>query len=113
LMAKGCLRALGVTDAELEKIEQTWLAQSDTAMFVVSSFDPRPTLGITLAQYRGLEKIAQRRSVDVARMNNTLWLQSLGDVMQSHVHDTVINEEQLRKETNARLLIKIDELIAK
>jgi len=112
LMAKGCLRAFGLTQADLDKIEQAWLPEPNTAMFTCGSSDPRPiNFGITLEQFRQLEKIAQARNVNFEQLDTTLWLHAFGEILQAHAQDPSIDLEQVKNETNARLLLKIEELL--
>jgi lysophospholipase L1-like esterase len=111
IMAKGCLRALGFTDSELGKIENEWIAETNTAMFAVS-YDAKPNLGLTLGQYRRLQQIARERHTSLLQLDNTLWLQSIGDVMKSREHDAVVDEMEIQKETSMRLMQKINDLTA-
>ncbi len=108
LMAKGCLRAFGLSPQNVDKIEQNWLDQPNTAMVACASFDPRPNIGITLAQSRKISEAAQARMITSVQLSLTLWLQALGEVLQAHAQDTVLDAELIKKETNALLLKKIN-----
>jgi lysophospholipase L1-like esterase len=111
LMAKGCLRALGLSKEQISKTEQAWLLQPDTAAVSIYPFDPRPDFGITLGQLRGLSTIAKSRNTNFANLNRTLWLQAMGEAIQTHEQDAVIDAEALKKETNARFLKKMETLL--
>jgi lysophospholipase L1-like esterase len=110
-MAKGVLRAMGFTAAQLADIEQRWLAEPDTARVTVYPFDPRPDGYLTLGQYRGLAKIAQERGVSAVDFGRSLWLRSLSAVVQAHAGDPILNAEEIKKEANKRLLADLDELL--
>jgi lysophospholipase L1-like esterase len=112
VMAKGCLRAFGFFETDIEKVEQAWLNEPNTAFFSVG-FDIRPTVALTLAQFRGVEKVAQSHNVDAARFRHSLWLRVMAEVIDAHAQDEVIDSLQVKKEVDARLVSKIDELSKK
>lgn len=110
LMAKGVLAALGVDAAQRAELEQTWLAQPDTAFLSTGNFDPRPRVGITLAQFRVIQKLASEQGVDYTKYNLTLWYKCLNEVLKKYAGQTVIDGEQVKRETAAALVAKLDEL---
>ncbi len=110
LMAKGCLRALGFTDAELSGAEAAWLNQPGTAFMPVQAADIKLDPAVTLGQYRALRKAAAAGRTDMSQMDTTLWLRAMGEVIESHSKDATLNPEVIRKETNARLQEKIEAL---
>jgi lysophospholipase L1-like esterase len=113
LMAQGVLRAMGFTAAQLADIEQRWLAEPETARLTVYPFDPRPDGYLTLGQYRGLEQIAKEQGTGAVGLGRSLWLRALSAVVQQHAADQVIDPEQVKRETNQRLLADIDGLLKK
>ncbi|WP_157895217.1 SGNH/GDSL hydrolase family protein [Verrucomicrobium sp. GAS474] len=109
IMAKGCLRAMGLPAEETEKIEQAWLNQPETASFA-AKIALRQEADLTLAQFRALEKLALGRSEDVMQTEGTLWLQSLGEVLQEHAKEPSLDAAKIDQETRERLLRKIADL---
>lgn len=109
LMAKEVLRALGVPPADLEKIEQEWLTQPDTANFTLP-FVFKADVGISLGQYRALEAYAQSHQTTVQAMEATLWLRTVADVVASHAQDVALDPVKIQAETLALLPRKIADL---
>ncbi|HWB59868.1 MAG TPA: SGNH/GDSL hydrolase family protein [Chthoniobacteraceae bacterium] len=107
LMAAGCLRAFGIPDAGLEKIETAWLSEPNLATVPLQAFNARSDIGITLGQYRQLAKAAQARNTDIAHLCDTLWLKALSEVVQSHAQEPLLDDQQIQKETTARMQEKI------
>jgi len=110
LMAKGCLRAFGLSEAQLKDVEQSWLSQANTAQINVYPFDPRPKFGITLGQFRALKTIAGERHTPIVNLTRSLWLQALSQAVQDHVDEPVLDAEQVKKDANAKLLATIEKL---
>ena len=112
LMAKGILRALGLSDEQVDGIEKKWCTTPGTAE-LPDIYDARPFhLSASLGQYRGLNKLAQSRGIaDPRQLHYTLWLRSLGEVLKAHDQDALFDMGAIRKESSDRLLIKIDELL--
>jgi lysophospholipase L1-like esterase len=113
IMAKGCLAALGVDAAQRADLEKQWLVQPDSAFISTGNFDPRPRIGITLAQFRAIQKLADKQGVDFGQYNLTLWLKSLGEVLPKYASSEVIDAEKVKKEVNAVFLEKITALAGK
>lgn len=107
LMAKGILRAFGVKDAALEKIEAAWLTEPGFASMQVEVLNPGPDIGITLAEYRELVKAARKQSTEPVHLGQTLWLKSLAEVVDAHAKDQSLDGTAIKKETEARLREKI------
>jgi lysophospholipase L1-like esterase len=106
IMAKGCLRAMGVPPSEIEKIEQGWLAQPNTARFVGP--DVRGVLDISLAQYRRMEQCAQSNHVEIPQVESTVWLQAMAEVIDSHASQPFLDGGKIQAETLALLPKKLD-----
>jgi lysophospholipase L1-like esterase len=112
VMAEGVLDALGVSKDETAKIEQEWLTQPGTAFFAIGNYDPRPNgVDLSLQQFRDIEKVAQARGLNFEQLDTTLWLQTLGQVIQNHAQDPVLDPNKIRDETNALLVSKLEELL--
>lgn len=109
IMAKGCLRALGVSVAEVEKMEEDWLKQPDMAQVSIGVYDPKPDLQITLAEFRALKKMAEGMNISSVELCKDLWMRAYAEVIQSHSKEPLINVESIKKEVNAILLVKIQE----
>jgi lysophospholipase L1-like esterase len=111
LMAKGVLGAMGFSEVQIAQTEQNWLNQPDTAKITVYPYDPRPEVNITLGQYRGLDKIAKDGGVNAVDFGRSLWLWALSEVVQAHANDKMLDAEQIKKETNQKLVANIAELL--
>lgn len=81
LMAKGVLRAFGVTDAGLEKIENAWLAEPGLASIPIPS--AQPDISLTLGEYRGLVKGARKENADIVTFCQKLWFKAAKEVLES------------------------------
>ena len=111
IMAKGCLRALGLSESQVDEIEKKWCETPGTAE-LPEIYDPRPfRLGLSLGQYRTLNKVATSRGIaDPRQLHYTLCLKALSDVLKTHDQDELLDMGVIRKEASDRLLVKIDEL---
>jgi hypothetical protein len=113
IMAKGCLAALGVDAAQRADLEKQWLQQPDSAFVSTGNFDPRPRIGITLGQFRAIQKLAEKQGTDFGQYNLTLWLRTMAEVIPRHADDQVIDAEKLKKETTALFVEKLNALTSK
>lgn len=111
IMAKGCLAAFGVSNPELAKIEKAWLTQPDTAVVSTGNTDLRPRFGITLAQFRGIQKAAVAKGSDFTQYSLTLWLKSLAEVLPRYSSKDVIDGEQVKKDATEVFRTKINTLV--
>ena len=112
IMAKTCLAAFGVSTASLAKIEEAWLARPDTALFSGGSA-PKGELSIGLGQYRMLEKIARQEGTDMAHLEASVWLRVLGEVLQKHISEPLLDPAKVQNEATALLPVKLDEMLKK
>ena len=110
LIAKGVLRAFGLTPAEIAEIEKEWLGQKDTATIGNYPFDPRPRFTITLGQYRALSEVAERNNTSLVDMVVGLWLRSLAEVVGAQDPKSVLKPEEIKTETQKVLAGKLAEL---
>jgi lysophospholipase L1-like esterase len=83
IMARGILKAFGVSDDNLSKIDDAWM--KGDARIVSNPFGGDTS--ITLAQYRALEKIATDRKVDIGHIAGSAWADALVMTYKAHPHD--------------------------
>lgn len=110
VMAEGCLSAFGVDAKEMEKIEKAWLNQPDTAVVTTGNLDMRPRVGLTLGQFRALQKQATAKGVDLTQYSLSLWLKCLGEVLPRYTRSDVVDGEKLKKEAGDLFKEKIVKL---
>jgi lysophospholipase L1-like esterase len=111
IMAKGVLGAFGVSAADFAGFEQAWLDQPGTAFLTAGNLDPRPNnMPVTLAQFRAVEKVAKASNVNFEQMFASLTLQAIGEVMQGHLQDPVVDVDAIRKEISDKVQQKIEGL---
>ncbi|MGC4016420.1 MAG: SGNH/GDSL hydrolase family protein [Luteolibacter sp.] len=111
IMAKGCLRAVGVSIERIKGIENQWMDQPNIAALSVQPFDPRPDFNVSLRQYRGMSKVAEKQGTDLGTLVRSLWLRALADTVGLHQRDKVLNAEEVKKEATAKFQANIADLL--
>ncbi|HTJ79361.1 MAG TPA: GDSL-type esterase/lipase family protein [Rariglobus sp.] len=109
IMAKTCLRAFGFSEKQLEKIEQQWLTQPDNATFN-SGQNVSAKVGITLAQYRGMEAWAKSRDANLVDAQTTLWLRAVSEVIQAHAKDPILDAAKIQSEASDLIKSQFDRM---
>jgi lysophospholipase L1-like esterase len=96
LMAKGVLKALGVPEADFAKVDAAWNSMPDTGLIEVSWRSSYA--GITLGEYHTLEAAAAQRNTNPSNLANTLYLDSVREVLKAHEKDDVPDLGKLQNE---------------
>jgi lysophospholipase L1-like esterase len=112
LMAKGVLRAFGLSDSELADVEKKLLDAPNTAAFTSNyNIYPARPAGITFNQYRALQKITKEKRLDLNRVTAALCLQAWTDVLKNYRGDAVAELDKLRQEANEQVAQKVTDFI--
>ena len=100
ILARSILKAMGVPDEEMPKIEAAWDALPGSGLLRIGT--KASFASIPLGQYHVLEKIAASKRITVSALANRLFLDSFRDVLQAHQGDATPDLDQIQDETRRR-----------
>jgi lysophospholipase L1-like esterase len=109
IMAAALLAGFGATPAQVAQAQQAWLDMPASAM-ARSWQGFGVTAPLTLKQYQALKVVATAKGVNTQTLVDSLFMQAIGDALQAHHADPVLNHGVIETEAQKALAAKIADL---
>jgi lysophospholipase L1-like esterase len=109
VMASTLLAAFGATPAQVTQAQQAWIDMPASAM-TSSGLGFGIMDSITVRQYKALKGLATAKQATVQAFADSVFLQVIGDAIQAHRNDPVLNHDAIQAEAQKAFIAKITDM---